>query len=97
MVTLNAQTGPVLLAYKSQADMDSILEETTKQPPLVDVTADDGVQHTFWVIDDDATIEKLTAGFEAMDAIYIADGHHRSASASRIASNVCCGLAPIAT
>ncbi len=82
---LNAQTGPVLLAYKSQADMDAILEETTKQPPLVDVTADDGVQHTFWVIDDDATIDKISTGFEAMNAIYIADGHHRSASASRVA------------
>jgi uncharacterized protein (DUF1015 family) len=52
---------------------------------LVDVTADDGVQHTFWVIDDDATIQKISEGFEAMPAIYIADGHHRSASASRIA------------
>jgi len=82
---LNAQTGPVLLAYKSQADMDAILEETTKKPPLVDETADDGVQHTFWLIDDDVTIEKLSVGFEAMDAIYIADGHHRSASASRVA------------
>ena len=84
---LNAQTGPVLLAYKSQADMDAILEQATKQPPLVDVTADDGVQHTFWVIDDDATIEKISAGFDAMDAIYIADGHHRSASASRVAKS----------
>jgi uncharacterized protein (DUF1015 family) len=82
---LNAQTGPVLLAYKSQADMDAILEETTKKTPLVDETADDGVQHTFWIIDDDAVIEKISAGFDAMDAIYIADGHHRSASASRVA------------
>ena len=84
---LNAQTGPVLLAYKSQADMDAILEQTTKQPPLVDVTADDGVQHTFWKIDDETTIEKISAGFEAMNAIYIADGHHRSASASRVAKS----------
>lgn len=82
---LNTQTGPVLLAYKSQADIDEILRKTTETAPLVDVTADDGVQHTFWVIDDDAIIQKLSDGFEAMDAIYIADGHHRSASASRIA------------
>ncbi len=82
---LNAQTGPVLLAYKSEANMDAILEAVTKQNPLVDETADDGVQHTFWIIDDDATIEKISAGFDAMDAIYIADGHHRSASASRVA------------
>jgi uncharacterized protein (DUF1015 family) len=82
---LNAQTGPVLLAYKSQTDMDAILEETTKKTPLVDEIADDGVRHTFWIIDDDDVIEKISAGFDAMDAIYIADGHHRSASASRVA------------
>lgn len=84
---LNAQTGPVLLAYKSQAEIDAILEETTKQTPLVDVTADDGVQHTFWIIDNEATIDKISAGFDAMEAIYIADGHHRSASASRVAKS----------
>ncbi len=82
---LNAQTGPVLLAYKSQPKMDAILFETTEQIPLVDETADDGVRHTFWKIDDEDTIKKLSDGFEAMDAIYIADGHHRSASASRVA------------
>ncbi len=82
---LNAQTGPVLLAYKSQADIDAILEQTTTTEPLVDVTADDEVQHTFWKIDDEETINKITSGFDKMAAIYIADGHHRSASASRIA------------
>ncbi len=82
---LNAQTGPVLLAYKSQAEMDNILEQTSKTDPVVDVTADDGVQHTFWVINDETTIKKISEGFEAMQAIYIADGHHRSASASRVA------------
>lgn len=82
---LNAQTGPVLLAYKSQPDIDAILETVTKTKPVVDVTADDGVQHSFWVIDDEATIRRLTEGFDAMEAIYIADGHHRSAAASRIA------------
>ena len=82
---LNAQTGPVLLTYRSQDDMDTILAEVAKTKPLVDVTADDGVQHTFWVINDDDTIAKISAGFDAMNAIYIADGHHRSASASRVA------------
>ena len=82
---LNAQTGPVLLAYKSQPDMDAILDAVTKSEPVVDVTADDGVQHTFWVVDDDEIIKQLTDGFDAMKAIYIADGHHRSASASRVA------------
>lgn len=82
---LNAQTGPVLLAYKSQPDMDAILSQTETGEPVVDVKADDGVQHTFWVIEDEATIKKLTDGFNAMKAVYIADGHHRSAAASRVA------------
>ncbi|MGB5275582.1 MAG: DUF1015 family protein [Gammaproteobacteria bacterium] len=82
---LNAQTGPVLLAYKSQPDIDAIIEAFTRTEPVVDVTADDGVQHSFWVIDDDATIQQLTHGFDAMEAIYIADGHHRSAAGSRVA------------
>ncbi len=82
---LNAQTGPVLLAYRSEPKIDAILFQVTEQIPLVDETADDGVRHTFWKIDDDDAIEKLSTGFEAMEAIYIADGHHRSASASRIA------------
>ena len=82
---LSAQTGPVLLAYKADENIDGILAEVASTDPLVDVTADDGVRHEFWVLDDDSKIEALTAAFDAMPAIYIADGHHRSASASRIA------------
>lgn len=82
---LNTQTGPVLLAYKSQQDVDTLLAEVATTEPLIDVVADDGVGHAFWVLDDDEKIAQITAAFDAMDAIYIADGHHRSASASRIA------------
>jgi len=82
---LNAQTGPVLLAYKSEAEMDALLEVATKDKPLYDLKADDGIGHEFWLVDDQDTIDKISAGFDAMDAIYIADGHHRSASASRVA------------
>jgi len=85
---LNAQTGPVLLAYKSHPEVDAILEQATQTEPVVDVTADDGVRHSFWVIDDAATIQTLTRDFDAMEAIYIADGHHRSASASRVAKDM---------
>ena len=53
--------------------------------PDVDVTADDGVRHQMWVIADDATIAALTRAFDALPALYIADGHHRSAAASRVA------------
>ena len=82
---LNAQTGPVLLAYKSEAEIDALLQKVTDDAPLYDLTADDGIGHEFWRVDDQDTIDKISAAFDAMDAIYIADGHHRSASASRVA------------
>lgn len=85
---LNAQTGPVLLAYRSQADMDALLEQVTQQAPAYDLTAHDGIGHTLWVVDDEKTINAFSAGFDAMDAIYIADGHHRSAAASRVARDL---------
>jgi len=85
---LNAQTGPVLLAYKSDDEIDGLLDQVTHGAPLYDLIADDGIAHTFWVVDDQQVADKLSAGFDAMDAIYIADGHHRSASASRIAKTI---------
>ncbi len=83
---LNAQTGPVLMAYKADDAVDSILESAAAGAPLYDVTADDGIQHTLWRIADAASIDRLTLLFDAMPALYIADGHHRSAAASRVAA-----------
>ncbi len=85
ITALNAQTGPVLLTYRANDAVKSIIEESTSAAPLYDLTADDGIGHTLWVIEDDVKIEQLTDLFDAMDALYIADGHHRSASASRVA------------
>jgi uncharacterized protein (DUF1015 family) len=82
--TINAQTGPVLLAYPAAPAVDAILAAASSATPDADVTAEDGIRHTIWVIRDSATLAKLTAAFDAMPAIYIADGHHRSAAASRI-------------
>jgi len=82
----SAQTGPVMLAYPSAPEIDALLESASSGTPDVDETTDDGVQHTMWLIDDQATIDKITAAFDALPALYIADGHHRSASASRIAA-----------
>ncbi len=84
---LNAQTGPVLLAYKSDDVIDGLLNKVAEGKPLYDVIADDGIAHTFWIVEDDAITEQLSAAFDAMPAIYIADGHHRSASASRVAKS----------
>lgn len=81
---VNGQTGPVLLAYPSAPTVDAILAEASQGEPDMQATADDGVDHALWVISDEQTIQTLTDEFDAMQAIYIADGHHRSASASRI-------------
>ncbi len=83
---LNAQTGPVLLAYKADGAVDAIVEAAAAGAALYDVTADDGIQHTLWRIADAATVDRLTLLFDAMQALYIADGHHRSAAASRVAA-----------
>lgn len=83
---LNAQTGPVLLAYKSEPELDKLLAQVASGKPIYDLKADDGVGHAFWVVDDEVIINKFSAGFDSMKAIYIADGHHRSAAASRVAA-----------
>jgi len=83
---LNAQTGPVLLAYPAAPVVDRLLEQASSGTPDVDITADDGIRHTLWVIRDEATISRLSATFNVMNALYIADGHHRSAAASRVAA-----------
>ncbi len=85
---LNAQTGPVLLAYPAAPEVDAILAAATLNAPdaegVGDGVTESGVRHTLWVIRDAGAIARLTELFSAMPALYIADGHHRSASASRI-------------
>jgi len=83
---VDAQTGPVLLTHRPHHDIKDALAQVAKQSPTYDVTADDGIVHTLWVIDDALTIDILTAAFESLGVLYIADGHHRSASASRVAA-----------
>ncbi len=84
--TLNAQTGPVFLTYRHNARVDAIVNEVCQQAAEYDLTADDGVKHTLWVVRDADKIDELTKTFDAMDCLYIADGHHRSAAASRVAA-----------
>jgi uncharacterized protein (DUF1015 family) len=83
---LNAQTGPVLLAYPPAPEVDRILAGCANSAPDADATADDGVRHTLWLVREAGVQEKLTAAFDAMPALFIADGHHRSAAASRVAA-----------
>ncbi|MDH5649520.1 MAG: DUF1015 family protein [Gammaproteobacteria bacterium] len=82
---LGAQTGPVFLTYRHNEIVDGIAEQVTQGHPDVDVTADDGVRHSLWVVSDSEMVEKLSYEFDAMKCLYIADGHHRSAAASRVA------------
>ncbi len=86
ITALEAQTGPVLLAYKPDDAVREVLARVSATTPLHDTTADDGIVHALWRIDDPATIAALTRRFDAMPALYIADGHHRSAAASRVAA-----------
>lgn len=84
---LNAQTGPVLLTYRHLAAIDNLVHGISTDTPDVDITADDGVHHTLWVVRDNEAGLRLAAAFEAVPTLYIADGHHRAASASRIAAS----------
>jgi len=92
---LNAQTGPVFLTYRSNKVVEDITNKISKTTPTYDLTADDGVKHTIWLVAGDEDINTLTSTFDAMDCLYIADGHHRSASASRIAASRNSGISKI--
>jgi uncharacterized protein (DUF1015 family) len=83
---LNTQTGPALLAYPKAPDIDALLAEASAGEPEADAMAESGVRHTLWVIRDEATLARFTGLFDALPALYIADGHHRSAAASRVAA-----------
>jgi uncharacterized protein (DUF1015 family) len=83
---LNAQTGPVLLAYPPAPQADALLSQACAGAPAAEVVADDGIRHTLWIVSDDTLIADITAAFERMHSLYIADGHHRSAAASRVAA-----------
>ncbi len=82
---VGAQTGSAMLAYAAAPAIDAVLARAAAARPAVDVVADDGVRHQLWAIDDEATIAALTRAVDALPALYIADGHHRSAAALRVA------------
>lgn len=81
----NANVEPVFFAYPDDALLDEIIRKYTAEKPVYDFVApDDGFGHKFWVIDDDKDIERITEEFKGMPALYIADGHHRSAAAALV-------------
>ena len=82
--TTNAHTGPIFLAYRSVAAINDIVTAEKGKTPLYDFTSDDGITHRAWCISDATTIETLAALFAQVPCTYIADGHHRCASAVKV-------------
>jgi uncharacterized protein (DUF1015 family) len=80
MMVLRAQTGPVFLTYRARRDIDTMVMEVTMTDALFDFTAEDGIQHTVWRVPD---LVRFAEAFRDVPLLYIADGHHRAASASR--------------
>jgi uncharacterized protein (DUF1015 family) len=82
MIALGAQTGPVFLVYRGSGDVDEIAARVRTGAPLFDFEAPDGVRHTLWAVGG-ATRDRLVSAFASIPSLYIADGHHRAASAAR--------------
>ena len=81
---LEAQTGPVFLTYKVRPEIDAIVSRLSTAPPTYDFVAPDGIQHVVWVIADPRERDRLVEAFAPVPEMYVADGHHRSAAATRV-------------
>lgn len=81
----DSNTGPIFITYRSKHEINCIISSwMAENKPVYDYVSEDNVTHTVWVIDDETTIKKLVSGFEEIDYLYIADGHHRAASAVKV-------------
>jgi uncharacterized protein (DUF1015 family) len=85
IMAVRGHTGPVFTIHKPEADLTAVVDEVTAGAPAYSVTGEGDVQHTVWVVSDDALIDRISQGFERLGVIYIADGHHRSAAGTRAA------------
>ena len=85
MDALDAQVGPVFLTYKAQASIDALIAKVIKDAPDYDFEAEDATRHVFWFIRDKELVAAVEGEVNALDCLYVADGHHRSAAASRVA------------
>lgn len=82
---LNANTGPVFLTYHARKAIDTLMNQIMeKSDPVYDFTSNDGIHHIFWVVSDDKDIKSIESEFAKLGCLYVADGHHRSASAARV-------------
>ncbi|MDE7312149.1 MAG: DUF1015 family protein [Eubacterium sp.] len=80
----NAQTGPIFLAYRADEKIRRIVADGKRQEPLYDFVTEDGIRHRVFAVSEDAQIQQIRQAFAAMHSIYIADGHHRAASAVKV-------------
>lgn len=80
----DANTGPIFLTYRNQAEISKIMDKWIQNEPLYDFISEDGNGHTVWIINNDSDIERLTTLFKNVDSLYIADGHHRAKSAVEV-------------
>lgn len=80
----DANTGPIFLTYRNQAEISKIMDKWIQNEPLYDFISEDGNGHTVWIINNDSDIERLTTLFKKVDSLYIADGHHRAKSAVEV-------------
>lgn len=79
-----AHTGPIFLTYRANKNISNIINEWMKKEQVYDFKSEDGVSHTIWIIDDEGTVNKISELFKSVEYLYIADGHHRSASAVKV-------------
>ena len=80
----NANTGPIFLTYRENKEISKIINDWTEKKPTYDFVSEDGIGHIVWVIDNQSTIKQITELFNGVENLYIADGHHRSASAVKV-------------
>lgn len=84
IAALNANTGPVFLTYVAADAIDRQIDEIRSRPPTYDFTSPDGIAHTLWVVTQRQQIDALRSAFAEIPHLYVADGHHRSAAATRV-------------
>ncbi len=82
--TCNAQSGPIFLAYRTKEEIREVINRVMTDAPLYDFVSDDGIGHQVWIINNDVDITQISTAFSDMKEIYIADGHHRCASAAKV-------------
>ncbi len=80
----DANTGPIFLTYRAKEEINHLVAQAMEKPPVYDFVSEDGIGHTVYVVDDEATVQAICQSFADIPNLYIADGHHRSASAVRV-------------